>query len=48
MTDSFGPVSVPVKLWLGSWELVFEAVREAGLLALADEIEDQVSEYLGG
>ena len=50
MTDDNlgGPVSVPVSLWLGSWELVIEAVENAELYALTDEIRDQVSEYLGG
>jgi hypothetical protein len=50
MTDDNlgGPVSVPVKLWLGSWELITDALRNSNLSILATEIEDQVAEYLGG
>jgi hypothetical protein len=50
MTDDNlgGPVSVKVALWVGSWQLVITALENAGLYALGDEIEDQVSEYLGG
>jgi hypothetical protein len=47
-SDLNGPVSIPVSLWLGSWELVAEALNNCELYALEAEIEDQVAQYLGG
>ena len=46
--DLIGPVSIPVSLWLGSWELIVDALETSGLFTLAAEIRDQCAEYLGG
>lgn len=41
-------IPVPVVLGKEYWEKVVEAIRQTGQMELADEIRDQVVDYLGG